>query len=381
MGSSSINLENLSPKSKMMMNQLGGGLESMRLDIQSVNAKVSSLSRGKEKERHKSKRESEYSHEEGYGSYHSKSSRSQRSERVRRHERYRDEPKRNLIDLIKGTRSVEEYFKEMKVTLIRAQVVESQEDTMCLRKGHIASQCPNKRTIFLRENGEIEIESSREETSTSSSESGYSCEETPYEGYFLMRKLEESKEIQKQVIQLLDKELVRESCSVGSQGVKVDEEKVKAIQSWPTPKPVGDLYLEDEYFKEAYELCVDAIGQTGIGSRSLKPRPSQEPSRPRRLCMADFRKRSHPSRSRNPLGPDEDRLQADILFPFFLVPLSLLSLHQFLESWNHCDTSRSWEVITNINALTQLFNLQRATVVEGLVASPYLSFEGGKSEQ
>ncbi|RDX95747.1 Retrovirus-related Pol polyprotein from transposon gypsy, partial [Mucuna pruriens] len=28
---------------------------------------------------------------------------------------------------------------------------------------------------------------------------------------------------------------------VGSQGVKVDEEKVKVIQSWPTPKSVGDV--------------------------------------------------------------------------------------------------------------------------------------------
>ncbi|RDY02959.1 hypothetical protein CR513_13517, partial [Mucuna pruriens] len=43
----------------------------------------------------------------------------------------------------------------------------------CLGKDHITSQCPNKRKMFLRENGDINSENSQEETSTSSSKGGY----------------------------------------------------------------------------------------------------------------------------------------------------------------------------------------------------------------
>ncbi|RDY14379.1 hypothetical protein CR513_00563, partial [Mucuna pruriens] len=111
MVSSSIDVENLSPKSRMMMKymknlegkieKLGGGLELMRIGTQNVSARIRTLSRGKEKEVQKSRRESENSHYGGYGSYHSKSSRSQRNEKVRKHDRYRDEPKRNPMGLIK----------------------------------------------------------------------------------------------------------------------------------------------------------------------------------------------------------------------------------------------------------------------------------------
>ncbi|RDX65379.1 hypothetical protein CR513_55963, partial [Mucuna pruriens] len=78
------------------------GSFSVDLETQSVNAKVNALSKGKEKEKHKCRRESEGSHDEGYESHLSRSSRSQRSERVKRHERHKDEPKRNPIELIKG---------------------------------------------------------------------------------------------------------------------------------------------------------------------------------------------------------------------------------------------------------------------------------------
>ncbi|RDX85145.1 hypothetical protein CR513_33702, partial [Mucuna pruriens] len=89
MGISTINMENLSPKTKMMMEYmkkleekidiLGGGLESIKLDTQSVNAKRSL---------HK------------------------------------------ITKMYQGSRSMEEYFKEIEVTLIRAQVIKSQEATM-----------------------------------------------------------------------------------------------------------------------------------------------------------------------------------------------------------------------------------------------------------
>ncbi|KAF7820712.1 putative gag-pol polyprotein [Senna tora] len=54
-----------------------------------------------------------------------------------------------------GSKSVEEYYKEMEIAMIRANVVEDREATMTR---HIASQCPNKRTMIMIENGEIETE-------------------------------------------------------------------------------------------------------------------------------------------------------------------------------------------------------------------------------
>ncbi|RDX97565.1 hypothetical protein CR513_19654, partial [Mucuna pruriens] len=54
-------------------------------------------------------------------------------------------------------------------------------------KGYIASKCPNKRTMVLRENGEVESESSQEDFFTSESES--SCSEAHYKGNLLMVKV------------------------------------------------------------------------------------------------------------------------------------------------------------------------------------------------
>ncbi|RDY12137.1 Retrovirus-related Pol polyprotein from transposon opus, partial [Mucuna pruriens] len=57
----------------------------------------------------------------------------------------------------------------------------------CLGKGHIVSQCSNKSTMITRENEEVEIESSQEESCTSESES--SSVEAHYEGDLLMVKM------------------------------------------------------------------------------------------------------------------------------------------------------------------------------------------------
>ncbi|RDY08342.1 hypothetical protein CR513_07427, partial [Mucuna pruriens] len=137
--------------------------------------------------------------------------------------------------MYEDTKSIEEYFKEKEVTLIREQVVESQEamitrflhglnrdiqdiielhkytslstlvhqaskvelqlkrhgkrtyrSTSSNWKDYITSQFLNKRTIILRENRDIENESSLEETLTSRSKGGYSSGEAPYEGDLLM---------------------------------------------------------------------------------------------------------------------------------------------------------------------------------------------------
>ncbi|XP_056843071.1 uncharacterized protein LOC130495662 [Raphanus sativus] len=53
---------------------------------------------------------------------------------------------------------------------------------------------------------------------------------------------EEAKELERQVQDLMDKGYIRESlspCSVP--GLKVDEEKIKAIQDWPTPTTIGHV--------------------------------------------------------------------------------------------------------------------------------------------
>ncbi|KAL4347554.1 hypothetical protein GQ457_17G008570 [Hibiscus cannabinus] len=101
--------------------------------------------------------------------------------------------------LKQGSRSVEDYFKEMEMAMMRANIEEDREATMarflnglntdianvvelqhyvkldemehsrdiqcfkCLGRGHVANQCPNRRIVLLRENGEIDSDSEKEE--------------------------------------------------------------------------------------------------------------------------------------------------------------------------------------------------------------------------
>ncbi|XP_052483392.1 uncharacterized protein LOC128038800 [Gossypium raimondii] len=112
-----------------------------------------------------------------------------------------------FVDYALGNRSVEDYFKEMEMSMMRANIVEDREATMarkqapqppvrirepgksskpkppiadngrgkqpmvapkrsrdiqcfkCLGRGHVASQCPNRRVMLIREDGEIESDS------------------------------------------------------------------------------------------------------------------------------------------------------------------------------------------------------------------------------
>ncbi|RDX86837.1 hypothetical protein CR513_31780, partial [Mucuna pruriens] len=61
-----------------------------------------------------------------------------------------------------GSKSIEAYHRDMEVTLLKANVLESNEATM----GHIASQCPNKRSMILQKDKTIDSESSRDESSS-----------------------------------------------------------------------------------------------------------------------------------------------------------------------------------------------------------------------
>ncbi|XP_059315836.1 uncharacterized protein LOC132066558 [Lycium ferocissimum] len=57
--------------------------------------------------------------------------------------------------------------------------------------------------------------------------------------------LDDTKELQRQVDELLKKGVVREIVFLGfvvnSRGVEVDESKIGAIKNWPTPKSIGDI--------------------------------------------------------------------------------------------------------------------------------------------
>ncbi|KAL5540700.1 hypothetical protein UlMin_045815 [Ulmus minor] len=129
--------------------------------------------------------------------------------------------KRFLQSLRQGLSSVEDYFKEMEIAMIRANVEEDREATMARflvglnrdianvvelqhyveledmvhmaikveqqlkRKGHIASQCPNKRVMIMREDGDVEIESESEEDSMPPLEDASDIEE-PVDGELLV---------------------------------------------------------------------------------------------------------------------------------------------------------------------------------------------------
>ncbi|KAH9780675.1 hypothetical protein KPL71_008169 [Citrus sinensis] len=108
---------------------------------------------------------------------------------------YYRELHQRLQSLTQGSKSVEDYHKEMEIIIIRANIKEEREATMARflhglnqdianvvdlqhyveledmvhmamkverqlkKKGHIASQCPNKRVMILRDDGDVETES------------------------------------------------------------------------------------------------------------------------------------------------------------------------------------------------------------------------------
>ncbi|RDX76794.1 hypothetical protein CR513_43177, partial [Mucuna pruriens] len=59
----------------------------------------------------------------------------------------------------------------------------------CLSKGHITSQCPNRRAMILRDNGEVECKSSRDEHSSSTKIESHSDGSHCEEDVLMMRRL------------------------------------------------------------------------------------------------------------------------------------------------------------------------------------------------
>uniref|UniRef100_A0A2N9J791 Integrase catalytic domain-containing protein n=1 Tax=Fagus sylvatica TaxID=28930 RepID=A0A2N9J791_FAGSY len=174
----------------------------------------------------------------------------------------------------------------------------------CLGVGHIASQCPNKRTMIARVDGEVETEMPKSKRMTWNNKrenifhTRCHINNKEYEDVFpndvpsglppirgiehqidfvpgatipnrpaYRSNPEETKELQRQVEELLAKGHVRESmspCAVPvllvpkkdgtwrmcvdcrainniTKGIAVDEEKVKAIKEWPTPKSITEV--------------------------------------------------------------------------------------------------------------------------------------------
>ncbi|GKU93032.1 hypothetical protein SLEP1_g6670 [Rubroshorea leprosula] len=88
-----------------------------------------------------------------------------------------------VVGLTQGSKSVEDYHKEMEIAMVRANVEEDREATMArFMHGlnhdianvvelqhyvwrHVTSQCPNKDLMILREDGEIETEGESEDES------------------------------------------------------------------------------------------------------------------------------------------------------------------------------------------------------------------------
>ncbi|RVW25725.1 hypothetical protein CK203_113546 [Vitis vinifera] len=249
---------------------------------------------------------------------------------------YRDLYKK-LQSFTQGYRSVDDYHKEMEIAIIRANVEEDKEATMArwndglkgkelghfkipasllhegqmggkmkrLFSSHIASQCPNKRAMIARVDGEVETKSEKDDDQMPSLEDAvtimWSIQWREYDDVFPndvpsglphIRGIEhqidfvpgtkipnrptyrsnpkETKELQRQVEELLTKghainnitvkyrhpipsldDMLNElhgSCvftkidlKSGAKGIEVDEEKVKAIKEWPTPKSITKI--------------------------------------------------------------------------------------------------------------------------------------------
>ncbi|RDY12847.1 hypothetical protein CR513_02274, partial [Mucuna pruriens] len=133
----------------------------------------------------------------------------------------------------------------------------------CLAKGHIASQCPNRRTMVLKDDGDVDSESSNEDSSSSSG--GESSSEGSYnEGDLLIVRrlmsntIEEENKSQRETIFHSRCLVLRKLCSIiigGACCVNMDSlrlvEKL-ALPTLPHPRP-----YKLQWLSENGELVVD----------------------------------------------------------------------------------------------------------------------------
>uniref|UniRef100_A0A2N9FB20 CCHC-type domain-containing protein n=1 Tax=Fagus sylvatica TaxID=28930 RepID=A0A2N9FB20_FAGSY len=210
-----------------------------------------------------------------------------------------------LQSLTQGYRSVDDYYKEMEIALIRANVEEDREATMarflnglnrdianvvelqhyveledmsnwrkdegavlkskteppkrreevpsvnkgktesqtrnrdikcfrCLGVGHIASQCPNKRTMIARVDGEVETESESDADQMPMLED--TCDddvEYPVEGESLVARRALSAQVKEDDMEQQRENIFHTRCHINN--------KVKAIQEWPMPTTISQV--------------------------------------------------------------------------------------------------------------------------------------------
>ncbi|XP_010529071.1 PREDICTED: uncharacterized protein LOC104806048 [Tarenaya hassleriana] len=119
-----------------------------------------------------------------------------------------------LRKLVQGNQSVEEYFKEMEILMIRADIEEDREATLQrflgglnqdiqdrVELGHFANKCPNRRVMVLRDDGEIETEAESDTESMPSLKDDFE-EQLPAKGEALViRRILNLKAKEEEVVQ------------------------------------------------------------------------------------------------------------------------------------------------------------------------------------
>ncbi|KAH9734681.1 hypothetical protein KPL71_017451 [Citrus sinensis] len=275
---------------------------------------------------------------------------------------YYRELHQRLQSLTQGSRSVEDYHKEMEIIMIRANIEEEREATMARflhglnqdianvvdlqhyveledmihmaikverqlkkkgstrikdekaiskpkiepfkdHKGHIASQCPNRRVMTLRDDGDVETESESDDDPMPPLEDANDGKLMVVRRALNVQ-VKEDAEVQRDNIfhtrcHIKDKDFddmfpnedpnglppirgieyqidlvpgarqgsfkgklknswQRDIYVVSAKGIEVDEEKVKAIKEWPTPKSVSEGSEQERAFNLIKEKLVSA---------------------------------------------------------------------------------------------------------------------------
>uniref|UniRef100_A0A2N9I8P5 CCHC-type domain-containing protein n=1 Tax=Fagus sylvatica TaxID=28930 RepID=A0A2N9I8P5_FAGSY len=356
----------------------------------------------------------------------------------------------------------------------------------CLGVGHIASQCPNKRTMIARVDGEVETESESDADQMPMLED--TCDddvEYPVEGESLVARRalsaqvkeddmeqqrenifhtrchinnkeyedvfpndvpsglppirgiehqidfvpgatipnrpayrsnpEETKELQRQVEELLAKGHVRESmspCAVpGAKGIAVDEEKVKAIKEWPTPKSITEVRsfhgLASFYRRFVKDFSTLAAPLTEIVKKSVGFKWGSEQDRAfieikERLCGApllalpDFSKTFEIECDASGIGIGAVLMQEKRPIAYFSEKLNgaalnyptydkeLYALVRALETWQHYLWPKEFVIHTDHESLKHLkgqgkLNRRHAQWMEFIETFPYvIKYKQGK---
>uniref|UniRef100_A0A2N9F0X3 Integrase catalytic domain-containing protein n=1 Tax=Fagus sylvatica TaxID=28930 RepID=A0A2N9F0X3_FAGSY len=379
-----------------------------------------------------------------------------------------------LQSLTQGYRSVDDYYKEMEIALIRANVEEDREATMARFLNGLNRDIANvvelqhyveledmvhmaiKRTMIARVDGEVETESESDADQMPMLED--TCDDDveypwrEYEDVFpndvpsglppirgiehqidfvpgatipnrpaYRSNPEETKELQRQVEELLAKGHVRESMSpcalcflvyvVSAKGIAVDEEKVKAIKEWPTPKSITEVRsfhgLASFYRRFVKDFSTLAAPLTEIVKKSVGFKWGSEQDRAfieikERLCGApllalpDFSKTFEIECDASGIGIGAVLMQEKRPIAYFSEKLNgaalnyptydkeLYALVRALETWQHYLWPKEFVIHTDHESLKHLkgqgkLNRRHAQWMEFIETFPYvIKYKQGK---